>query len=109
MKVRVLNALLGMWLLVSAFLWPHSLAQFHNAWITGALATMFAIMSMSGARWSRYPNFALGLWLFFSLVFLGVGSMATALNHVLVAVGLIITSFMPEHPRVTHDIPAPAR
>lgn len=100
MLVRILNAMLGLWLFVSAFLWPHTPAQFHNAWLVGLLVTIFAVLTIAGFHRARYIGFALALWLFLSTAFLPRISGGTALNHVLVAVGLVITSLFPTRARV---------
>jgi hypothetical protein len=93
--VRVLNALLGFWLFVSAFMWPHTTAQFHNAWVTGMLVTVFAVAAIAGVHRARFLNFVLALWLFFSTLFLPRLSAGTAVNHMLLAVALIVTSLFP--------------
>jgi hypothetical protein len=95
--VLVLNALLGGWLFISAFLWPHTLAQFHNAWIAGTLVACFALAAIAGVRTARYVNVALGFWLFVVTLALPRMSGATTLNNVLVAVAIIVTSLLPEH------------
>jgi hypothetical protein len=106
MLVMFLNAMFGGWLLISAFLWPHSLAQFHNAWIVGLLVTGLALASIAGIRAARYVNSALAVWLFISTVALPRASGLTILNNVLVAGALIVTSLLPEHLRAFRE---PAR
>ena len=97
MLVLILNAMFGVWLFISAFLWPHTLPQFHNGWILGVLVTAFALAAIAGVRWARYVNFALGIWLFISTLALPRSSGGTTLNNVLVAAAIIITALLPEH------------
>src|SRR5690349_1717021 len=52
---RWLNVLLGVWLFISAFLWPHSQAQFTNTWLMGVLAVIFALLA-SRLNEARYLN-----------------------------------------------------
>lgn len=99
MLVRFSNAMLGVWLFISAFLWPHTVAQFHNAWMTGIIVTSFALAGIAGIRWARFANYGVALWLFLSTLFLPRASSLTGLNHVLVAVLLVITSLFPAHVR----------
>jgi hypothetical protein len=106
MLVMFLNAMFGGWLFISAFLWPHTLAQFHNAWIVGLLATALALVSIAGMRAARYLNGALALWLFFATLAFPRASGLTLLNNVLVAIALIVTSLLPEHLRAYRE---PAR
>ena len=60
---RIASAVLGAWLFVSGFIWPHSSVQMTNALTCGVLAVVFAF---SAARSSqlRYLNTALSVWLF---------------------------------------------
>ena len=46
MPARTLNIALGVWLFISAFLWPHTSAQFTNTWICGALTVAFSLIAM---------------------------------------------------------------
>jgi hypothetical protein len=49
---KALSILLGVWLFVSVFLWPHTHVQMTNTWITGALVVIFASLQRS----RRGPN-----------------------------------------------------
>src|SRR5207249_1021755 len=62
---RVLNVWFGVWLFVSAFLWAHSPAQMNNAWVSGALCVVFALLSLASPP-VRYLNTLLSIWLFIS-------------------------------------------
>ena len=63
---RIVNIILGIWLVVSAFLWPHSYAQMNNAWIVGVLCVAFALVAMRVPE-ARYLNTLLAVWLFISV------------------------------------------
>ena len=97
MSGAVTGVVLGFWLFVSAFLWPHSAPQLYNAWITGAVAASVAV---AATRWpsARYVNAALGVWLFVSAFFLPRVSDATGWNHVGVGLLLMIVSLASELP-----------
>lgn len=42
-SARLVNAALGVWLFISAFAWPHTMAQQTNAWILGVLTVVFSL------------------------------------------------------------------
>jgi hypothetical protein len=59
MTARIFNILMGVWLFVSAFVWPHSGAQFAATAICGALTVLFAALTSYDLR-SRYLTAAVG-------------------------------------------------
>ena len=42
MGARLVNALLGVWLYLAAFLWPHTPLERNNAWVSGIVAVTAA-------------------------------------------------------------------
>jgi hypothetical protein len=73
MTARIFNALVGVWVFVSAFVWPHAQAQKVNTAICGVLAVALAVATMYSEA-ARYVNVALGVWLFLSTFLLpGLG------------------------------------
>jgi hypothetical protein len=97
---QIINAILGLWLFVSAFLWTHSQAQMTNTWIVGVLAILFSLVSMA-VPWARYANTALAVWLFISAWALPTASPGTIWNNVLVAIAMFIVSLVPTGSNVT--------
>ena len=109
---RIINVVLGVWLFISAFVWPHTRAQMTNTWIVGVLCVIFALVAMAVPR-VRYLNTLLAIWLFISAWALPVRSGATIWNNVLVAIAIFIVSLLsegasrvgggfPSHPRQEH-------
>lgn len=96
---RGVNVALGVWLFVSAFIWPHSYAQFTNSWIVGVLVAAVAVIAM-WAPPARYLNAALGVWLFISAFALPSVSSATVWNHVIVGIAIFAASLMSTTTRV---------
>lgn len=94
MGARTANAVLGLWLFVSAFLWPHSRHQFVSAVVAGMFAVTLALFGMAGLAWPRYLNVMIGAWLIVSGLCLPRVSTATSWNHVLVGLGLVIFGLM---------------
>jgi hypothetical protein len=85
---RYVNIALGIWLVLSSYLWPHSSAQFANLWISGLIVARFAAVAITTPQ-LRFFNSALGIWLILSPFLLSRLSIATAWNNVLV--GAVIT------------------
>ena len=91
---RALNILLGVWLFISAFLWPHADAQRTNTWICGVLVVAFALIAL-GVPLVRYLNTLLAIWLFISAFALQSISVGTVWNNALIAVAIFILSLVP--------------
>ena len=85
--------MLGLWLFISAFLWPRTGAQRTNALICGVLAVVFALSATRSSQ-LRYLNTGLGVWLFISTFVLSTFSAATMWNHVIVGVLLFLISLL---------------
>lgn len=62
MLARVFNLLLGQWLIISAFVWPHEHPQLENTIVVGVLCSaiaFFAVIHPPVRRW----NMLLAVWL----------------------------------------------
>lgn len=93
---RILNVLLGAWLFISAFAWPHTEAQRTSTWIVGALCVFFALVA-TAVPWTRYLNTLLAIWLFISAWALPSLSVGTIWNNAIVAIVIFILSLIPGH------------
>ncbi len=97
MAARTLNVILGIWLFISAFVWPHDAAQMTNTWILGVLCVVFALIAL-GVPKARYLNTVLAIWLFVSAYALLDVSRGTVWNNVLVAIAVFVFSLIPTEP-----------
>jgi hypothetical protein len=88
---RNTNLVLSGWLALSAFLWLHSAAQFHNAWTVAALGASVALVG-AVVKPVRALNAALAGWLFFSAWAFPVLNDATFRNSVIVAIVMFLVS-----------------
>lgn len=88
MGARAANAVLGLWLFLSAFLWPHTFFHQTNAWIVGMAVVTLAMFGLTGVGWARYANAALGAWLILSAILVPRVGAATFWNHLLVGFAL---------------------
>ena len=100
---RGFTLLLGVWLFISAFIWPHTEAQMTNTWICGVLAVIFAAVAMRAPQ-ARYVNTILAIWLFISAFALTSESIGTVWNNVIVAIAIFVSSLVPSdtEPRLVH-------
>jgi hypothetical protein len=94
---RIINVVLGVWLFISAFVWPHTQAQMTNTWILGVLCVIFALVAMA-VPWVRFLNTLLAIWLFISAWALPSTSAGTVWNNVLVAIAIFVVSLIPSGP-----------
>jgi hypothetical protein len=99
MLVRILSALLGLYVFTSAFLWPRGAAQFFNLFLVGLLAMGFGLASILGRPAARRVNFGLAVWLFVSALALPPGphlnTTGGLANQLVSAVLLAITALFP--------------
>jgi hypothetical protein len=92
---RVINLILGVWLFISAFIWPHTQAQMTNTWILGVLAVVFSLVAMYADTRARFLNTILSIWLFISVWALPRENAGTAWNNVIVSILMFIFSLTP--------------
>ena len=92
---NAVNLVLGGWLFMSAFLWPHSDVQRLNAIIAGGLAAIFALLS-TRARVIHYLSAAVGAWLFWFAWFFSSRNLATAYNEMAVGLAMFCFAILPD-------------
>jgi hypothetical protein len=102
MGPRAINAVLGLWLFFSTFLWPHTGAQLATGWTVGLLAVGAALAGLSGHKWGRSLNAALGGWLIVSAILLPRARMATFWTEIFVGFGLVFLSMLPNFSVLRH-------
>jgi hypothetical protein len=94
---RLTGILLGLWLLASAFLWPHTDAQQANACIVGLLLAGSSALALRFAE-LRWAATLLSVWLFLSVWALPTPDAATAWNHLLLAITAFVLTLVPAVP-----------
>ena len=95
-NARIVNIVLGIWLFISAFIWPHAYAQMTNTWICGVLCVAFAVIAMRVPE-ARYLNTILAVWLFISVWALPSISVGTQWNNAIVAIVIFFVSLAPSY------------
>lgn len=105
---RYLNLGLAGWVLVSAYLWPHSRAQFLVTIAVGALVAIIAPFDLFSRR-VRKINMAAGAVLALAAVALPRASAATLWHNVVLGLLIMTVSFFgPPHGHVPPRPEAPA-
>jgi hypothetical protein len=94
---RVLNVVLGAWLVVSDLVWRHGEAASTNTWICGLLVIAFALWALWMPR-MRYWNTLLGAWLIFAAFVLEHFSSGTRWNNVILGGVILLVSLVPGRP-----------
>lgn len=91
---RWINIAIGAWVFLSAFLWPHSGAQYSNALVIGAATVVTAAIGLRIPS-LRYLNVALAIWLFVSSWFIPTLSSGTMWNNVIASIAILIAALQP--------------
>jgi hypothetical protein len=78
---------LGLWLMVSIVLWPHTQMQVLNTWLPGFLCLGFSVAAFWAPK-VRYLNIAIAGWLLVTSLALPATEIATTWNNTFVGVGL---------------------
>jgi hypothetical protein len=95
---RLASVTLGLWLLLSAFVWPHSPGSRANTWVLGlVIATIAAVGTPSPTV--RAIATVPAVWLFFSSFWMAHVTEATMWNSAIVAVLVLIFSWVPTRDR----------
>ena len=103
---RVFVVLLGVWLIFSAFAWPHPPAHVTNTWMVGGGLVLFGALSTM-YPWARAVTVALAVWLFLFAVIGGATDPWTFWNEALVALAVFILGML--EPQRTYHTHAPQR
>jgi hypothetical protein len=96
MTGRVASALLGFWLVVSAFIWPQSRVEVSNATVVGVAALVGALAMIEGVRWGYYLTAFCGVWLMATTLFLTPAASGQFWNHLIIGLGLVGASLAPQ-------------
>lgn len=91
---RYAELALGLWLIISAFSWSHPAQTATNTWVFGLIIIVASLSTLRTvpAYWMVRAAAAL---LFITSLPAARFSTATALNNVLVAIAIVVVSFVP--------------
>jgi hypothetical protein len=97
---RIFNALIGVWLFVTAFMWTHNRAEGTLTVVCGVLTFVLAIASFYTIA-ARYATLVVAAALFVGALALPAYDRATIWNNVIVAVALLASSLLDRGPAST--------
>lgn len=103
--VSGIDFVLGVWLFISAFVWPHTSASQLNTWIVGLLIAIFAAWGAFVPR-VRLINSLIALWLFFSTIAIAHVTGGTLWNNLIIAIIVFFVSLVPTGPAMRARAPA---
>lgn len=83
---RWVEATLGVWLFVSAFLWDHTREHFVSSAVSGLAITAVALVALFQRSSLHVLNVLISIWLFAALWILPGRSVATVINDMFVSV-----------------------
>ncbi len=104
---RAANIVLGAWLFISAFIWPHTQSSATNTWIVGLLIAIVGIVALY-VPWVRWLNAVLAVWLFISTLIFPHVVAATMWNNTIVAILVFLLALVPSGVHPTTGRPAQA-
>src|SRR5690349_8707395 len=87
-EARYANAVIGVCLFISAFVWPHSSAQFTNTWIMGVIVTAVALIATRVPGF-QFVNTLAGIWLVISAFVLPAVRVGTMWNNAIVGIAVV--------------------
>ena len=103
MTTRIFNALIGIWLFVTAFMWPHTQAEMTVTIVTAILTFGLAILAIY-TRAARYVNAIVAVLLFLSVLTLPSLTRATQWNNAIVAIAIFVAALVDNGPQaIRHE------
>ncbi len=91
--IRAANVILGLWLVLSTFLWEHSPGSRTNTLVVGTAIAAIGLVGMVAPR-IRFMNTAAGAWLFFSTFWFNHLTSGTAWHNAVVACAVLVLSLL---------------
>jgi hypothetical protein len=93
-RARYTNMVLGLWLFVSAFAWPHTASTRINTCMVGLFVAIAATMA-AGVSVFRQLTSVLAVWLLFTTLMVYPASPITFWSNILTAVAVLVVSLIP--------------
>ncbi len=106
MGPRALNAVLGLWLFFSTFLFREAAVPRWVGWVAGALAVTNALVGLSGTRRGRSLNAALGAWMILFAILLPRVRPIVFWNDLLIGFAIALLALVKTTPDLRQRRPA---
>jgi hypothetical protein len=95
---RYTNALLGLWLFISAFAWEHAPSSRINTCLVGLFMLVSAITA-TGWSIARHLTMVLAVWLAFTTLAAYPDGPASSWNNLIVALVVLVLAELPDEVR----------
>lgn len=82
-------AMVGVWLQVSIFLWPHSFGQAALALVGGILFIVLAVLHLRQWRWAAASLITVSIWLAAGALLLPWTNPVSVANHLLASIAVL--------------------
>jgi hypothetical protein len=103
MTTRIFNALIGIWLFATAFMWPHTSGEMTVTIVAAVLTFALAILAIY-TQAARYLNATVAVLLFLSVLTLPSLAKATQWNNAIVAIAIFVAALVDNGPEaVRHE------
>lgn len=93
MTPRIFISMIGAWLLVSGFSWPHSRVEVSNLIVVGVLAPLFSWLSAT-RDWARYVSAVAGVWLILTTLRFGTAAHITIIHNLIMGASIFVASLV---------------
>jgi hypothetical protein len=97
MTAQIFSVLMGVWLFLSGFAWPHTSTQIGYALVLGTLTVVFALLARR-VIWARYASLAIGVITFLLAFSLYRHGGAPFWNHAIIGVAIAIGGLLNGNP-----------
>ena len=104
MLTRILNVLLGLWVLISTFMWPHSRFQMVNGIVCGFFTMALGVAAIY-RRGASYLGAVVAVWLFISTTMV-VHRDPTFWNNGIMSILIFVTALFGKSPAVGEPAPS---
>ena len=102
MTTRIFNALIGIWLFVTAFMWPHTSTEMTVTILAAILTFGLAILAIYTFA-ARYLNAFVAVLLFISALTIPTLARATQWNNAIVAIAIFVAALVDKGPQAIHE------
>ena len=97
MTTRIFNVLIGTWLFISAFAWPHSPAEAAFTMACGGLTVVLALATIYHGAF-RYLNAGLAVALFIATLVLSGWRGPTGWHNAVIAIAIFVSALFDGSP-----------
>lgn len=91
--IGIINLVLGIWLILSPFLFSYSSTAMTDSIILGTIIAILAVIRLSAQTWASWFNGIAGLWLIIAPFIIGSTESAVLWNQIIVGLAVAVLGF----------------